>query len=271
MGTIALIIFDIDGVIRDVSGSYRRAVADTVEHYTDGGYRPTATEIDALKSEGKWNNDWQASQELVYRYFEQQGWHRTQTTQEDHPIRFTYEELVAYFQSLYRGRERDPQQWSGYICQEPLLIGTTYLEHLSQAGYGWGFFSGATRGSARYVLETRLGLQAPALVAMEDAPGKPDPTGLLAMVEQLASGQDDRLPVFYLGDTVADLYTVENARKVQPDRPWIGIGILPPHVQTTPERSQAYSNTLKQAGAVAIYENVEQLTPSEIARLLARS
>ena len=60
-------IFDIDGVIRDVSGSYRRALADTVEFFTKSAYRPTSEEIDELKAEGIWNNDWEASQELIAR------------------------------------------------------------------------------------------------------------------------------------------------------------------------------------------------------------
>ena len=46
----AIVVFDIDGVIRDVGGSYRRAIADTVEHFTGGASRPTLTDIDALKS-----------------------------------------------------------------------------------------------------------------------------------------------------------------------------------------------------------------------------
>jgi len=33
-------------------GLYRRALADTVEHFTAGVYRPTQTDIDQLKSEG---------------------------------------------------------------------------------------------------------------------------------------------------------------------------------------------------------------------------
>ncbi|WP_390883097.1 HAD family hydrolase [Kovacikia minuta] len=69
----AIVVFDIDGVVRDVGGSYRRALADTVEHFTNGAYRPAQVEIDQLKSEGIWNNDWEASQELIYRYFERQG------------------------------------------------------------------------------------------------------------------------------------------------------------------------------------------------------
>ena len=66
---LAIAVFDIDGVLRDVSGSYQRALADTVEKFTDGQYRPTDDEIDTLKGEGLWNNDWEASQELVYRFF----------------------------------------------------------------------------------------------------------------------------------------------------------------------------------------------------------
>jgi HAD superfamily phosphatase len=34
----SIFVFDIDGVIRDVSGSYRRALADTVEYFTNADY-----------------------------------------------------------------------------------------------------------------------------------------------------------------------------------------------------------------------------------------
>lgn len=257
----AIVVFDIDGVVRDVSGSYRRAIADTVEHFTGGVYRPSMTEIDQLKSEGIWNNDWQASQELVYRYLEAQGKRRSQ-------IALGYDTLVAFFQSRYRGT--DPEHWNGYICSEPLLLQPSYLESLTAAGMPWGFFSGATRGSANYVLEKRLGLTAPVLIAMEDAPGKPDPTGLLATVEQLEyqHGLEATLPVIYVGDTVADLYTVGHARTLRPERVWIGVGILPPHVQDTSERCEAYAQTLKDAGAVVVLNSVEQLTPQQIQQLV---
>ncbi|NCU77304.1 MAG: TIGR01548 family HAD-type hydrolase, partial [Synechococcaceae bacterium WB7_1C_051] len=65
MATTALLLFDIDGVIRDVGGSYRKALAETVHHYS--GWRPEPHCIDALKSEGAWNNDWDASLELLRR------------------------------------------------------------------------------------------------------------------------------------------------------------------------------------------------------------
>ncbi len=255
--TTAIAIFDIDGVVRDVGNSYRRALADTVERFTNG-YRPTELDIDTLKSEGVWNNDWEASQELISRYFLAQG----------RSIKTDYQEIVAFFQSRYRGE--DPNNWNGYICNEPLLLQPSYLNGLTNAGIPWGFFSGATRASANYVLSKRLGLQSPLLIAMEDAPGKPDPTGLLATVEQLERNQniDKMLPVVYAGDTVGDMYTVEKARSRFPQRTWIGVGILPPHVQTTAQRRSDYTKTLIEAGAAIVFSNVQELTPAEIEQLV---
>ncbi|MBD2500309.1 TIGR01548 family HAD-type hydrolase [Anabaena azotica] len=253
----AIAIFDIDGVVRDVGGSYRRALADTVEYFTNNAYRPTSLEIDQLKSEGIWNNDWEASQELIYRYFAAQGKSREQ-------LQLDYNTIVAFFQSRYRGP--DPENWTGYICDEPLLLQPSYLEQLTQAGIAWGFFSGATSGSANYVLQKRLGLQSPVLIAMEDAPGKPDPTGLFAAVTKLEKGLEESV-VIYVGDTVADMYTVTKAREIQPHRTWIGVGILPPHVQETAQRRDAYAQSLIDAGAAVVLSNVEQLNPEQIQSL----
>lgn len=265
-----IVAFDIDGVVRDVGGSYRRALADTVEHFTRGAYRPSPMEIDSLKGEGVWNNDWEASRELVYRYFETQGLVRGTSSDQptqciDNRILVNYEELVGFFQQRYRGT--DPIHWNGYICEEPLLLSAAYLETLTRAGVLWGFFSGATTGSARYVLEKRLRLESPVLVAMEDAPGKPDPTGLFQTIALLQPQSDESTPVIYVGDTVADMYTVVNAKQLYPQRPWIGVGVLPPHVQDSLEHKTNYSETLTHAGAAIVLENVEELTPDVIKQL----
>ena len=260
--TKAIVVFDIDGVVRDVGGSYRRAIADTVEHFTAAAYRPTPLDIDQLKSEGIWNNDWEASQEFIYRYFETQSYSREQ-------LQLDYNAIVTFFQSRYRGP--DPDDWTGYICNEPLLLQPSYLEELTKADIPWGFFSGATRASATYVLEKRLGLKSPVLIAMEDAPGKPDPTGLFATVRLLDSHStniDKLTPVVYVGDTVADMHTVKKARLGEPSRAWIGVGILPPHVQETAARGDAYAETLLAAGASIVLSNVEQLSPLKIQELL---
>jgi HAD superfamily phosphatase len=254
-----IVLFDIDGVIRDVGGSYRRALADTVEQFTQGRSRPSPAAIDNLKAEGQWNNDWEASRELIYRQFEAAGQTREETA-------LDYAQIVEFFQSKYRGEV--PQldgtiAWTGYICQEPLLAEKAYFDRLTAGGIAWGFFSGATRASANFVLRSRLGLVDPLLIAMEDAPGKPDPTGMFMALEQL--GANANQPVFYVGDTVADMYTIGKARKLRPDQEWIAIGVLPPHVQDGGDRQTAYTATLQQAGASIVLHNIQELTPELIA------
>jgi HAD superfamily phosphatase len=258
-----IVVFDIDGVIRDVGGSYRRALADTVEHFTGGpaqggGYRPTPEDIDELKSEGCWNNDWDASEELIKRYF------AAQSIPIDPDL--TDATIVAFFQTRYRG-ETPTGEWTGYICQEALLVTPAYFAGLSAAGIPWGFFSGATRASATYVLQRRLGLVEPLLIAMEDGPGKPDPTGLFSAVSALATAQPTTEPVIYVGDTVADLLTVVKAREIRPDRAWIGVGVLPPHVHGDPVQKARYTEGLRQAGAAIVLDNVQELTPAKIRQL----
>jgi HAD superfamily phosphatase len=249
-----IVLFDIDGVIRDVGGSYRRALADTVEHFTGGADRPTPEGIDLLKSEGNWNNDWEASRELIERHFLAQGQSR-ETTNLD------YKAVVAFFQAKYRG-----EAWSGYICDEPLLVEKSYFDRLTSNNIAWGFFSGATRGSATFVLHQRLQLENPLLIAMEDAPGKPDPTGLFLALEKLNLAADR--PVIYVGDTVADMYTIVQARVIQPDRVWIGVGVLPPHVQDGGDTQTSYTIGLQKAGAQIVLNNVQELTPATIGTLI---
>ncbi|MBD2138260.1 TIGR01548 family HAD-type hydrolase [Anabaena sp. FACHB-1237] len=259
MTTKTAIIFDIDGVIRDVSKSYRRAIADTVEYFTKENYRPTSIDIDHLKAEGIWNNDWEASQELIYRYFSTQGKNRTE-------IEISYEEIVHYFQSRYRGT--DQENWNGYICDEPLLVTANYFQELTQANIAWGFFSGATRGSANYILERRLGLKSPTLIAMEDAPGKPDPTGLFATIRLLENGNNTISNIIYVGDTVGDMHTIEKAKKIDHSRNWIAVGVLPPHVQETRERQESYIEIMIKAGGKIVFDNVEKVTAEVVEKLI---
>ena len=88
-----------------------------------------------------------------------------------------------------------------------------FFKALSAAGLVWGFVSGAEPPSARYVLEQRLGLINPPLVAMGDAPDKPNPQGLIQLASQLLARHGcsplghGAPPVAYLGDTVADVQT----------------------------------------------------------------
>ena len=105
-----------------------------------------------------------------------------------------------------------------------MLVTSQYFEHLTEGGVAWGFFSGATRGSAKFILEQRLGLVEPLLIAMHDAPSKPDPTGFFQAAERLGSVPD--VPILYAGDTVADMQTVQRAKDQRPDGVGIGWGNL---------------------------------------------
>jgi len=258
----AILVFDIDGVVRDVGGSYRRALADTVEKFTDSAFRPTMSAIDELKSEGIWNNDWEASQELVYRYRESQGQTRAENV-------LDYQAIVGFFQSRYRGI--DPNNFDGYIRDEPLLISANYLNQLHEHNIGWGFFSGATKGSAEYVLIDRLGLSEPILVAMEDAPSKPNPEGLFNTVSQILAteNQASQPPVIYVGDTVADIQTAIAAKQERPNHQWLGVGVLPPHAQNDSLTQANYQVKLEKTGAISVCDNVEELSPEKIFSLIA--
>ena len=243
----AVLLFDIDGVIRDVGGSYRRAIVETVHHYS--GRRPEPAAIDALKAEGCWNNDWEASLELLRR----QG-----CGQPDQAALPAFEALVEVFNGFYFGGDPDgdPAAWQGFIGDEPLLVQPTFFTALSEAGVAWGFVSGAEPPSARFVLEARLGLRRPPLIAMGDAPDKPDPTGFLRLAGQLLHGAPagDAVPVAYLGDTVADVITVQRAREQQPGQRFLSLAVAPPHLHGPAAQKQRsrYEEQLRAAGADAI-------------------
>ena len=66
MNSRGFLLFDIDGVIRDVTRSYRLAIQHTVNYFCN--WKPELENIDNLKAEGIWNNDWEASYELIKRY-----------------------------------------------------------------------------------------------------------------------------------------------------------------------------------------------------------
>jgi HAD superfamily phosphatase len=232
---------------------------ETVHHYS--GWRPEAAVIDALKGEGAWNNDWEASYELLRR--------RQGTSALALP---DFADLVQVFGDFYFGGdpEGDPGQWRGFIGCEPLLVSADFFADLNRAGFLWGFVSGAEPPSVRYVLQQRLGLVDPPVLAMGDAPDKPDPTGLLQLAGQiceqrLGSPLEAAAPVVaYLGDTVADVQTVLNARQVAPELRLISLAVAPPHLHGPDQGTarQHYEQRLSQAGADRILSHTNAVIPS---------
>ncbi len=249
-----LILFDIDGVIRDVSSSYRLALKTTVSKFCS--WEPTFKDIDNLKEEGLWNNDWDASLEMIRRHI------RSNNLSIKGPSR---EKIVEVFNDLYFGGdpEGSPSQWKGFIKNETLLVDQHFFNELTKKRFGWGFVSGAESSSAKFVLETQLGLKSPPLIAMGDAPDKPDPTGLINLSKKilLTSLGSKTPPIAYLGDTIADIKTIHKARKKIPNQRFISFAIAPPHLHKEENISKRleYESNLKQAGADKVISSIQEI------------
>ena len=252
LNNIGLILFDIDGVIRDVTNSYRMAIQETVYFYC--GWKPSIQDIDSIKSEGCWNNDWDLSLELINRH-----------AQNDNIsiLKPTRRKLIECFENFYFGGDpnHDPTEWTGFIKNETLLVKKNLFDELTQQRICWGFVSGAELPSAKFVLEKRLGLVSAPLIAMGDAPDKPDPKGFISLSTKLSKiplGSSNH-PIAYIGDTVADVKTVINARNRIPQQEFISLAIAPPHLHgdSNYEKRLNYEVKLKEAGTDLIIKSMD--------------
>ena len=118
------------------------------------------------------------------------------------------------------------------------------------------------------MLEERLGLESPPYIAMDMAPNKPDPEGLLRLADQIAAkhGQSlDTIPSAYIGDTVGDVMTVKNAIKARVGLKMKALAVPPPHVTAAGEaRLEAYHRRLIEVGADSVVETTGHLTPAKL-------
>ena len=249
-----LILFDIDGVIRSVENSYRLSLKKTVHKFT--GWEPSYQDIDSAKNEGIWNNDWDLSLEFIKK--------NTKSKNVNLPIP-SREVVINCFNNFYFGGNiiRDVKDWSGFINNEELLVDKNFFDLLNKNRIVWGFVSGAELASAKFVLETRLKLKSPPLVAMEDAPGKPNPEGLINLSKKLLGDEfgQSKIPIAYIGDTIADIRTVMNARKAISNQRFISMGIAPPHlhIKSRLNERNEYETNLRNAGADLILESIYDL------------
>ncbi len=176
------LVFDLDGVLVDVNGSYRRAIVETVQHF--GGGRPQAAEVQAIKNLGGYNNDWDVTRELLRR----------------RGLAVGYRELVAAFDRYYLGAGF-PRRARGLIRRERWLLDPRLLARLRRR-YRLAIFTGRPRAQADYVLRRFRKLSAfRPLVGHEDVRrGKPHPEGLRRLGRLCAPA-----PIAaYIGDTVDD-------------------------------------------------------------------
>ena len=115
-----ILIFDIDGVIRDVSESFRKCIQLTVNKFAD--ITPSMEDIDEIKNEGNWNNDWDLSIEILKRY-KKVGHEELKIPKRDL--------LVKIFNNFYFGEDsnfKDSSTWNGLVIKEK-FTSILYIEY----------------------------------------------------------------------------------------------------------------------------------------------
>jgi len=189
--TKPILVFDMDGVLVDVTASYRETIARTVEHFTGASIAPER--IQEYKNEGGWNDDWKLSHHIVTSA----------------GIDVPFEEVKAYFQKLFLGDGAD-----GLMLREQWVARPGVLHRLSQA-FQFALFTGRPRAEARMTLD-RFAPEiefAPIVGMYEVQNQKPAPDGLV-QIRDLNPGRN----LYYVGDSVDDAQCAQAAAV-----PFIGI------------------------------------------------
>lgn len=217
-----LIIFDVDGVLVDVRGSFHRSILDTVHFFT--GHRATYAEIHRWKNRSGYNDDWRLSTDWIASLGRA----------------IPYEEVKARFQTFYWGTKARP----GNVSRERWLVTHKRLERWSRYAE-LALFTGRTRQELRHTLE---GTHANAIfrrsVTMDDVKkGKPDPEGLRVLLNGAAPRE-----ALYLGDNIDDVLSAKRARV-----PFLGV--LP----YGSDAHRARAARLRELGALKILHNVRDL------------
>src|SRR5215203_6136537 len=103
-----VIVFDMDGVLVDVSQSYRETIRATVRHF--GGPEISPEGIQDYKNSGGWYNDWALSQKILA----------------DAGIEIPYDAVVKQFNLIFFGENND-----GLILNERWMVEPGLLSRLS--------------------------------------------------------------------------------------------------------------------------------------------
>lgn len=178
------IIFDMDGVLVDVTQSYREAIRITASNFLS---REVAkTEVEKIKSIVGMNNDWDATYALI----------------NDSTI--SYIIVKKFFQEQYLGNKKI----KGLIDNEPLLISKEILVKIKNKYKKLAIATGRPRMEAEYVLNKYgLGALFDYVVTMEDVNcGKPAPDMLIKVIDELKLKN-----TVYIGDSPSDIIAAENA------------------------------------------------------------
>lgn len=174
------VLFDMDGVLADVRGSYRRAIIETAHHF---GVALTNADVARGKAGGDANNDWLLTQRLMLE-------------------RGTSQPLAAIV-------ERFEASYREHAGSETLLPPRALLERLARR-MPLGIVTGRPRAQAEAFLE-RMGIARvfTAMVCMDETPAKPDPAPV-----QLAIARLGVRSAWLVGDSPDDVHAARGAEVV---------------------------------------------------------
>lgn len=219
-----LIVFDMDGVLVDVSESYRAAIQATVLHFT--GVEPTHDEVQAWKNRGGFNDDWKLSHRMIQERGEE----------------VAFDDVVERFQRIFLG-DRGNGNAGGLILRERWLARDGLLERLA-AGHTLAIFTGRLGWEAQLTLDRFAKNVFHPVVGVDHVQhAKPHPEGL----RKIRSSVPHR-NAWYLGDTVDDARASRAAGV-----PFIGIA------SPAAPRHAELASLLRNEGAVAVLDDINSL------------
>jgi len=212
-------VFDMDGVLVDVSESYRESICQTVAHFT--GKVCSRDLVQVYKNRGGFNNDWLLSQTIC----------------RDFGTDIAYDVVKDYFNEIFFGPD-------GLMLRERWLPEDGLLENLSR-GRTMSIFTGRTSEDALITLR-RFSAEAffhPVLGEELVPNGKPAPDGLLMIQQQFPDTS-----LIYIGDTVDDARSARAAGV-----PFIGIAAPDVHFR------DKLLALFAEEQAIAVVDNINQL------------
>jgi HAD superfamily phosphatase len=182
-----VLVFDMDGVLVDVTDSYRETIIRTVAHFTCQTI--TRAQIQDYKNQGGWNNDWLLSEKIC----------------KDLGVEVPYSKVVEYFNYLFLDQ--------GMIHRERWIPRDGLIDRLGSK-FELAIFTGRTTEEAEITLNRQSLRDRFLLITSNDVDReKPAPDGLLKIAALRRSKK-----LLYVGDTVDDARCARAANV-----PFIGI------------------------------------------------
>jgi histidinol-phosphate aminotransferase len=213
------VLLDLDGVLADVSRSYRAAILATCESF---GVHVAPSDIAAIKARGNANNDWFVTRDLLA----QRG------------VALELREVTERFEAIYQGEPSRPG-----LRETESLLGSIDAFNQLASRLPLAIVTGRPRADAERFLD-RFGLSPliSARVCMEDGPSKPDPTVVRLALERLGVRR-----AWMVGDTVDDVRAARAAGVVP-------IGVIAPQDDPT-----STTESLLRAGAACVLGSLDEL------------